>query len=588
MRSELKLALDAPVAHALNVQEIPKPAGRLADGFPGLRCVKLRDTLKIRLFRGWTRLLASATRPMSGPLVNSIERLVGIAVALGASHDVRVTAAEHRIARTAARVDPEAIAAARKLIIRGADPLGVAFTQLHAARKRRSLGATYTPDWLVRAMVAWVKRAAPDRIVDAGAGSGRFIVAAGRQLPHAQLVAVEVDPLAALMLRAQLAVTGLTSRCSVQLRDYRALELGRISGRTAFIGNPPYVRHHLISQPWKRWYFELAARFGIRASKLAGLHAHFLFATAQMASEHDVGCLVTAAEWLDVNYGSALRQLLLEHMGLRCLSLVEPCARPFSDADTTAVVCCFEKGHVVRRVRVSRVDSLAPNDLSRCGQLIDAQRLRDSSRWTTLTRRQAATRQGFIELGELCRVHRGQVTGNNRVWIVAPNCCELPRCVLFAAITRARELFMAGFAICDAAQLRYVIDIPPDLDQLPPKALELVERFLVQARRAGADRAYVARHRKAWWSVGLREPAPILASYMARRPPTFVRNLAQVRHVNIAHGLYPKYAMSAQVLDELTRYLQKSVSCEQGRVYAGGLTKFEPKEMERLLVPEPV
>jgi hypothetical protein len=26
---------------------------------------------------------------------------------------------------------------------------------------------------------------------------------------------------------------------------------------------------------------------------------------------------------------------------------------------------------------------------------------------------------------------------------------------------------------------------------------------------------------------------------------------------------------------------------EEGRTYAGGLTKFEPREMERLLVPHP-
>jgi hypothetical protein len=45
--------------------------------------------------------------------------------------------------------------------------------------------------------------------------------------------------------------------------------------------------------------------------------------------------------------------------------------------------------------------------------------------------------------------------------------------------------------------------------------------------------------------------------------------------------------MTGKALDELTRFLQTSVSCSDGRVYCGGLTKFEPKEMERLLVPAP-
>jgi adenine-specific DNA-methyltransferase len=81
------------------------------------------------------------------------------------------------------------------------------------------------------------------------------------------------------------------------------------------------------------------------------------------------------------------------------------------------------------------------------------------------------------------------------------------------------------------------------------------------------------------------EPAPILATYMARRPPTFVRNLAGARHVNIAHGLYPRDPLPPMALDSLAAYLRGSVTAAQGRVYAGGLAKFEPGELERLPVP---
>jgi hypothetical protein len=74
---------------------------------------------------------------------------------------------------------------------------------------------------------------------------------------------------------------------------------------------------------------------------------------------------------------------------------------------------------------------------------------------------------------------------------------------------------------------------------------------------------------------------------MARRPPAFVRNLASARHINIAHGLYPREPLSPHLLDALARYLSRSTSLRDGRTYAGGLTKFEPREMERLAVPRP-
>jgi hypothetical protein len=75
---------------------------------------------------------------------------------------------------------------------------------------------------------------------------------------------------------------------------------------------------------------------------------------------------------------------------------------------------------------------------------------------------------------------------------------------------------------------------------------------------------------------------------MARRPPAFVRNLAGARHINIAHGLYPRAPMTDAALDALARYLGRATSVNDGRTYAGGLTKFEPREMERLLVPAPL
>ncbi len=72
---------------------------------------------------------------------------------------------------------------------------------------------------------------------------------------------------------------------------------------------------------------------------------------------------------------------------------------------------------------------------------------------------------------------------------------------------------------------------------------------------------------------------------MARRPPAFVMNLCGARHINVAHGLYPRQELSDAQLSHLTAWLNRNVGTEQGRTYAEGLTKFEPKEVERILIP---
>ncbi|MDQ4040775.1 MAG: methyltransferase [Actinomycetota bacterium] len=436
-------------------------------------------------------------------------------------------------------------------------------------------------------MIAWAKATGdPDRVVDPGAGSGRFIAAAASAFPRARLVAVELDPLAALLTRATLSVRGLSTRSWVVRDDYRDISLPPISGQTLFVGNPPYVRHHKLSQGSKSWLVREAAARGLSASRLAGLHVHFFLATIRHAAPGDQGAFVTAAEWMDVNYGQLIRELVLDGLGGQAIHVLDPESRPFDDAQTTAAITCFEIGSKPSAVRLRRVESVEALGALSGGQAVKRDRLEAARRWSPLLRSARRVPPGHIELGELFRVHRGSVTGANGVWVVDPDEAALPPGVVYCAVTRARELFEAGLALTASDHLRGVVDLPSDLDVFDREERRAIDRFLRHARRAGAHQRYVARHRKAWWSVGLREPAPILATYMARRPPAFVRNLAQARHINIAHGLYPRGPLTEQALTEVAAALRSSTRVRDGRTYAGGLTKFEPREMERLLVPD--
>jgi adenine-specific DNA-methyltransferase len=324
------------------------------------------------------------------------------------------------------------------------------------------------------------------------------------------------------------------------------------------------------------------------------MHVHFFLATALHAVPGDAGVLVTAAEWLDVNYGSLVRSLLLGPLGGQSVHLLDPAVPAFADAAATAAITCFLPGSRPGSLRLRPVARLGDLGELSGGAAVPVPVLRAAPRWTPLMARAtgpAAGRDplpaGHVELGELCRVHRGQVTGANKVWVTAGNPAGLPGRFLFPAVTRASELFRAQDTLSTTAGLRFVIDLPADLAELAPGELAPVTRFLARAEAAGAAGSYIASHRTPWWRVRLRAPAPILATYMARRPPAFVRNLAGARHVNIAHGLYPRDQLPPAALDGLAAFLRRSVSPGQGRTYAGGLTKFEPGEMERLPVPPP-
>lgn len=523
--------------------------------------------------------------------IRTIPSLVTLAAALGAEETGDLSAAERRLLDEQdqdAAPAAELVLRASSLIRRGEDPLGDAYCAIRSPGERRPLGQTYTPHPIIEAMLRWASdHGTPTRVVDPGAGSGRYLLAAGRRFPEAELHGSDVDPLATLMLRANLAAAGLAGRARIHLGDYRALALPEAEGPTLFIGNPPYVRHHQIAPEWKAWLLQTARRHGLHASALAGLHVHFFLATAEYGRRGDFGAFITSSEWLDVNYGALVRRLLLDELGGQSLHVLAPEAQPFSDATTTGAITCFRIGDTVPAMKVRRVESVS--DLGRLakGRSVSRQRLAETNRWSVLTRVTPALPEGHVELGELCRVHRGTVTGANAVWVRRDAHPDLPERVLFPSITRARELFGAGARLGSLDALRRVVDLPVDLDVFDAAERRQIDRFLREARARGVPEGYIASNRRAWWSVGLRAAAPILATYMARRPPAFVRNDAGARHINIAHGLYPREEMTDAVLDRLADHLRAAVTLAQGRTYAGGLVKFEPREMERIPVPGP-
>ena len=520
-------------------------------------------------------------------LVSDENALARLATAIIARSDREMRGPESYAIKSASDFSSDLIDATSDQIVAGRDPLGEIFCRLRASGIRRQDGAVYTPLTIVDSILDWAQEVGhPDRVVDPGSGSGRFLLEAGRRFPDSYLIGIEKDPLAALISRANLAAAGMAQRSEVRVENFLMSDLAWTGGKTLYIGNPPYVRHHLIHPQWKRWFKSQAAEMGMKASALAGLHVYFFLKIASKAEAGDFGALITASEWLDVNYGQFVRDLFLDRLGGKSIHLINPKAETFPDAAATGAITTFAVNGRPRSARFARVDTLSDLGNLSDGIRVPRESLIAEKRWTHFIRTRPQTPEGYVELGEICRVHRGQVTGANRVWIAGRHSEELPDSVLFPAVTRAKELFDAGPVLKDARNLRRVIDLPEDLTALNTSLIGAVQNFLVQAEEMGAKDNYTARNRRPWWSVRLREPAPILATYMARRAPAFVLNQAKTRHLNVAHGLYPREELDQDLLSALVSFLRKTTPTHGGRVYAGGLTKFEPREMERIPVPD--
>ena len=291
-------------------------------------------------------------------LVDSAPDLAALAFALAGS-DAPLSEAERALVPEGPAPHPRHLRQVCEAIGRGDDPLGSAFCRLRSPEVRRRQGAVYTPRAHRRRHGRMVRRREdPGAHRRSGGRLGALPPRCGQGVPDAELVAVEVDPLAALMLRANASALNMAGRLSVHPEDYRAVVLPRVDGPTLFLGNPPYVRHHEISAGWKRWMAGIAAANGLKASKLAGLHVHFFLKTREIARAGDFGAFITSAEWLDVNYGEVLRRLLTNGLGGVSLHVIDPRAMPFADAATTGAITCFRVGAQERRLRFRSVATL--------------------------------------------------------------------------------------------------------------------------------------------------------------------------------------------------------------------------------------
>lgn len=487
------------------------------------------------------------------------------------------------------RVDAKTLSELRKQIRAGRDPLGTRYCQLRNAEQRRPSGQTFTPEAVVQGMVGWAAGRSSDyvRVVDAGAGSGRFTFAALDRFHKAHAVCIEADHALALLLRANAEVLGFGPRVMVIVDDFRHCELPSVSGKTLFIGNPPYVRHHDISSEWKQWYSQKLRALGHHSSQLAGLHLHFFLKTLELAKPGDEGCYVTAAEWMDVNYGQALRDLLCNGLGGRAVFAVAPELKVFEDALVSAAITCFSPGRKATSMTFKRLAPAAELRRLTGGVKVRLTDAKANPKWSVLMDSLQATEEpGFVPLGDLFKVQRGQVTGANKVWVVPPAAPKLPGRFLFPCVTKATDLTsLTDVKLTDAARLRSVADLPASLDGLTESERKQVEAFLEWAEKNGAADGYIAQHRTPWWKTNLKDPAPIVMTYMGRRPPVFALNAAGARLINVAHGVYPKQPLPVEYLEKLTVWLNNNVSTSSGRSYAGGLVKFEPSEVMRLRIP---
>lgn len=479
-----------------------------------------------------------------------------------------------------------------------------------SGKERNALGQFATPTSLARDVMRFALSVHPGGAVDffePSCGSGAFYSALLAELPADRLVVrsavgVELDERFVNLADSLWADHGFDVSCG-DFFDPRPTTPESVS---LLVANPPYVRHHHISKDLKPVLGKRCEReVGIKPSGLAGLYVYFVLLSHATLAPGAVSAWLIPAEFLDTNYGSALRAYLAGKVTTHRIHRFDPEGTQFDDALVTSCVVVFtntrsnDESHHVQFSEGGTVNT--PHTV----RAVPQSGLKPSEKWSKLFNHTSVNTpiRHVPQLGEFLTVKRGIATGRNDFFILTREHVESfgihrvnvvpilpsPRHLKTDTVSRGTD----GYP-----------DIPTQLAVLNPSgSLDDIMRndpALAEYLQAADERtlgSYLVSKRSPWYRMEQRDPSPFLLSYMGRgnttddRPFRFILNYSDAVATNMYLMLYPRGSLRTQmdsgeisvtaVFDAL-QTITATALLQGGRVYGGGLRKIEPKELKSL------
>jgi hypothetical protein len=302
-----------------------------------------------------------------------------------------------------------------------------------------------------------------------------------------------------------------------------------------------------------------------------------------------------------------LKSFLLEHFTIDAFVITDFSKLAFPEALTTSVITLLRKGHPdknhkVRFIQVSKwpnngdlIDLVKGNsdELDGCKlTVVEQADLNPAQKWQIYLGDNGLgeTLKKLVPLSKIAAVNRGIATGANSYFAVNVNDVDewgLDFRYLKPVIGRASQAPFYDYTMADFVSskveggkcfLLYCFERPP------PASLT---KYLAHGKELVIDKRYLPSHRSPWYSSERQEPAPILAMVFSRERMRFVYNEAKLLTLTAYHCIYP-HSNDELTLKALLAYLNSGLCAKvqefMRREYGGGLHKFEPRDLEELLV----
>ena len=473
-------------------------------------------------------------------------------------------------------------------------------TDWTAREKLREKGQFWTPEWVARAMVAYTLQGDAPDLYDPAVGDGAFFeafLALRRESDKRTFFGTDIDE---SLLRGEIFRKPF---CRVERRDF-ALDPPR-RRFAAIVANPPYIRHHRLDARTKAALRELSLRqVGRALDGRAGLHVYFLIRALSLLEDGGRLAFIMPADTCEGVFSRPLWNWITSRFRLDAVVAFDPDATPFPGVDTNAVILLIQNAAPRKQFVWVRCREAESPDLSRFMQSGLASEPPDSLERierdlaegvaTGLSRPPATARTQF-RLGDFATVRRGIASGANSFFWLTREQAEaegIPAELLRPVVGRTRDVPGDMLEADDMVRLedagRPTLLLCLDgraPENLPPRVREYIQR----GEQQGLHQRALLRTRRPWYRMERRTPPPLLFAYLGRRNSRFVRNRAGVVPLTCFLCVYPHPQVGDRV-DSLWRVLNAPETIRNlrlvGKSYGGGAIKVEPRNLERLPIPD--
>jgi hypothetical protein len=387
------------------------------------------------------------------------------------------------------------------------------------------------------------------------------------------LVGCEIDKQVLDRTRERFSGSGL----ELHATDFLRTDAARYGTFDSIVCNPPFTRNTHLTKRERR---HLRATFGTTVPAAAGLWAYFLVHSLNLLKpDGRIAFILPGAASFAIYAHKVLDYVSKRFTTLTITPIQEPVAWIGGASEKAVLVLAAGFQSMPLAIESPRGD----------GPTQDKKHKRTEEEWPPSA--------AAVQLGSIATFSIGLVTGRNSLFVVnhaIAEQAEIPLNRLRPVVSRAQQLEGLDFRVRDATRLskqgQRTFLVAPQESDMRQKSFR---NYFSEVTAKEVLKVNWFRKRSPWWKVDPGPPCDGVFTYMNSFGPKIVLVDRRIRPTNTLHRVrfkdLSRDSIRTVCVSMLTTYTQLDAE-QKGRVYGGGVLKFELRDVRSLsvLMPEGV